>query len=579
MVSNTVDDIGSQPPHDFSEKVLSEDYLLRAPSCTKPASYFYSCYCGACGTETFEEGEPVHSFGTSFSFDEENHWYECALCGEKKELAAHEWDEGEVESEANCTEDGVKVYSCDCGATKEEITAAHHTLVFVPELAPTCALEGNVAHWQCSAEGCGKKFADENAKTEVTNVKTPKVDHVYSTWTFDEDGHAKKCTWCELTKDSASHVLSAAYDAQNHFNSCECGYVTDKEAHNVTVHKNADVHWNECGCGYVSAKAAHSNEVRYSSTQHWEACAYCDFALERSAHEYDEGIVTKEATCTEYGTKTFSCACGSSYSEKIAPAHKYSELIPMVDSSCTAEGTKAHYVCLVCEMRFINTLGVVDSLTIPMKEHAWVLGFDSEEGHFEECSVCLAKKLDENGEIILNAHVCVESEGDEVEHFDACECGYVTNNEAHFWGNGVVTVPAECFAEGEKIYTCYCGKTKTEVIPCHSMTFVEAKEVTTCEDGNVAYLRCDVCQNTYYAPGATADNHDHLTLDDIVIPATHDFENGVVEYNENGHWSVCAACGTHSAITAHTTERTGPDADGYFWFECKDCDHKKKADN
>ena len=577
-VSNTVDDIGSQLPHDFTEKVISDDYLLRAPSCTKPASYYYSCYCGACGTETFQNGDPVHSFGTELVFDEESHWYECSLCGEKNELAAHEWDEGEVVSEANCTEDGKKVYTCECGATKEETTPAHHTLTYVKEVSATCTLEGSIAYWQCSVEECGKKFSDEKSENEITEIKTLIVEHSYALWTHDKDGHAKKCIWCEETIDEKAHEFKDGYDAGYHFTKCECGYVSSPEAHNISVHKNADAHWNECTkCDYVSAKAEHTNETRSSSTQHWEACTYCGYALDRFNHEYDDGVVTKEASCTEYGIKTYTCACGATVTEKIAPHHTYSELIPTVDSTCTEEGTKAHYVCLVCEKRFVNTLGMTDNLTIAIKEHSWAKKHVSAEGHFNECVDCGAKELNaQTNEVIIVPHTLVPSMGDGEAHYDVCECSYKENVETHFWGGGIVTTPADCFNNGVKTYTCYCGNTKTEIVPCHTLTFVEAKAATTCEDGNIAYLRCEVCENTYYAPSATAENHEHLTITEVMIPAPHNFEEGEVQYDENGHWSVCTECGAKSPVVAHTTERTGPDADGYFWIKCKDCEHKKK---
>lgn len=577
-VSNTVDDIGSQLPHDFTEKVISDDYLLRAPSCTKPASYYYSCYCGACGTETFQNGDPVHSFGTELVFDEESHWYECSLCGEKNELAAHEWDEGEVVSEANCTEDGKKVYTCECGATKEETTPAHHTLTYVKEVSATCTLEGSIAYWQCSVEECGKKFSDEKAENEITEIKTLIVEHSYALWTHDKDGHAKKCIWCEETIDEKAHEFKDGYDAGYHFTKCECGYVSSSEAHNISVHKNADAHWNECTkCDYVSAKAEHTNETRSSSTQHWEACTYCDCALDRFNHEYDDGVVTKEASCTEYGIKTYTCACGATVTEKIAPHHTYSELIPTVDSTCTEEGTKAHYVCLVCEKKFINTLGMTQDLTIPVKEHNWVMKFDSAEGHWFECLVCGTKEIDDmTGDVIIIPHTVEFSQGNDLEHYFECECGYTEENSAHFWGGGIVTTPADCFNNGVKTYTCYCGNTKTEIVPCHTLTFVEAKAATTCEDGNIAYLRCEVCENTYYAPSATAENHEHLTITEVMIPAPHNFVGGEVKYGDNGHWIVCVHCDKTSAVVPHSTERTGPDADGYFWIECKDCEHKKK---
>ena len=579
MVSNTVDDIGSQLPHDFSEMVIDEEYLLRSPSCTKPALYYYSCYCGACGTETFEDGEPVHDFGASYTYDEENHWYECSLCKTKTELAAHEWDDGEVTGEANCTEDGIKVYTCDCGATKEDVTPASHKLTLVPEIAATCQEEGSVAYWQCTVDGCGKKFKDENAEEELTSTKTEIVDHVWAVWAFDENGHAKKCIWCDETVEAAEHSLKDGFDSKSHFTKCECGYVVASEEHNISIQKNADVHWTECECGYVSAKDEHTNELCSSATKHWIACSYCDYALEREAHEYGEGVVTKKASCTEYGTKTYTCECGATVTEKIAPAHTYSELIPMVDSSCTEEGVKAHYVCLVCDMSFINKLGITGDLTIEKKSHEWALNYESEDGHFNECVNCGAKETDEvTGEVIIVPHSLTASVGDEVNHYDECVCSYIENAEAHTWNEGVISTPADCFHEGVKTYACFCGKTKTEAIPCHTMTLVEAKAATTCEDGNIAYLRCDVCQNTYYAPGATADNHDHLTVDDITIYATHNFEGGEVKHDENGHWTLCANCDAPSAKVSHTTERIGPDDDGYFWISCKGCEYEKRED-
>ena len=41
-------------------------------------------------------------------------------------------------------------------------------------------------------------------------------------------------------------------------------------------------------------------------------------------HTWDAGVVTKEATCTEAGVKTFACSCGATYTEDIpAKGHNY----------------------------------------------------------------------------------------------------------------------------------------------------------------------------------------------------------------------------------------------------------------
>ena len=50
--------------HTFSEKVESMQFKASSPTCTTGALYYYSCRCGASGTETYEVGDPLgHSFG------------------------------------------------------------------------------------------------------------------------------------------------------------------------------------------------------------------------------------------------------------------------------------------------------------------------------------------------------------------------------------------------------------------------------------------------------------------------------------------------------------------------------------
>ena len=73
--------------HTFSEKVESMQFKASAPTCTTGTLYYYSCRCGAAGTETYVVGEPLgHSFG--------------------------EWRE---DVKATSTTDGRSVRECTCG--------------------------------------------------------------------------------------------------------------------------------------------------------------------------------------------------------------------------------------------------------------------------------------------------------------------------------------------------------------------------------------------------------------------------------------------------------------------------------
>ena len=49
--------------HEFNKQVVSSDYLVSEATCTKKATYHYSCECSEAGTETFEAGDLLeHNF-------------------------------------------------------------------------------------------------------------------------------------------------------------------------------------------------------------------------------------------------------------------------------------------------------------------------------------------------------------------------------------------------------------------------------------------------------------------------------------------------------------------------------------
>lgn len=79
-------------------------------------------------------------------------------------------------------------------------------------------------------------------------------------------------------------------------------------------------------------------------------------------HEYDEGEITKAATCKEEGTKTLTCKlCGKEKTETIPFAeHVYDNGKVKKDATCTEEGEKV-LTCKVC--------GAEKTETIKMKEH------------------------------------------------------------------------------------------------------------------------------------------------------------------------------------------------------------------
>ncbi len=61
-------------------------------------------------------------------------------------------------------------------------------------------------------------------------------------------------------------------------------------------------------------------------------------AITGGQHQYDEGTVTKQPTCTETGTKTFTCSeCGATKVETIE-ALGHDEKVETVEATCTTGG-------------------------------------------------------------------------------------------------------------------------------------------------------------------------------------------------------------------------------------------------
>ena len=83
---------GELAEHVYDKQVAIAEYLASAATCTHKATYYYSCECGAKGTETFEYGELApHVFD--------------------QKVATAEY----LASEATCTQKATYYYSCVCG--------------------------------------------------------------------------------------------------------------------------------------------------------------------------------------------------------------------------------------------------------------------------------------------------------------------------------------------------------------------------------------------------------------------------------------------------------------------------------
>lgn len=426
---------------------------------------------------------------------------------------------------ATCTEDGnIEYYQCSdstCGklykdaAGTQEITkadivikAGHTDLKLYPAKEPTCDSDGCVAYWFCT--GCDNYYFDNNGavgeKTTVEKVAIPATGHkwvlVVGGYKEGAQNHTIKCSVCGQKKDEA--------------HADHPGDVRD----DVWQHDGTN-HWNVYGCGTIMNKAAHT---------------------------WNEGVVTKGATCTEPGEKTFTC------------------------NVCKATKTEP----------------------IPVIAHQYEWKHD-ETNHWQECSVC--HDIIDKAEHTYASHKC-----EDTATCTKAGCGYVKPAGQHSWNDGEVTTPATCTTDGVKTYTCkVCSETKTEPIKAsgHSLTKVEAVAATCTEGGNNEYYTCSVCKKVFKADKTTettvadetlaalghkltktdakaatcteagnseyytcgncgkffsdADGKNEIAKDSWVIKALgHDFTGAWVNTDAAGHYHKCTRCDVTDTVVKHT---------------------------
>lgn len=112
----------------------------------------------------------------------------------------------------------------------------------------------------------------------------------------------------------------------------------------------------------------------------------------------------------------------------------------------------------------------------------------------------------------------------------------------------------------------------------HDMDWIEAKDPTHLEEGNIGYWYCRYCDK-YYKDG-TGNNE--LNLEDIIIPKLSEHSStGIWHYDDNGHYHVCE-CGEILDQAAHSykwviDKEATSTSTGLKHEECTVCGHQKEA--
>ena len=195
-------------------------------------------------------------------------------------------------------------------------------------------------------------------------------------------------------------------------------------------------------------------------------------------NHWDNGKITTDPTCTETGTKQYTCTiCGETRTEEVAASgHDYSaEWTVDKKAGCEAAGSKSHH-CTRCDSRR-------DETEIPAAGHTWNDGAITTKPTCTDdgvktftCKSC-GKTKTEAVEVLghkyrsnwsIDVVATCSTKGSKSHHCTRCDSKIdITeiSTTMHSWDKGVVTKSATVKEEGVKTYTCtVCGAERTETI-------------------------------------------------------------------------------------------------------------------
>ena len=321
----------------------------------------------------------------------------------------HHWDQGEIITEATCTEEGEKKFTCSiCGDEKTEKVSAtghQHTEIRNKKEA-TCKETGYSGDTWC--KDCGKKILSGQtiAKTENHSWDAGKVT---TKATCTEEG--EKTFTCSICGDKKTEKVSATGHQHTEIRN-------KKEATCKEEGYSGDTWCKDCGKKILSGQAIAKTED----------------------HSWNQGKITKEPTCKEEGEKTFTCSiCGNTKTEKVSTTdHQHMEIRNQKNPTCKEAGYSGDTYCADCGVKISSGKTIAKT-----KNHNWDGGVITTE---PTCT--------ERGEKTFTCTICGNTDTKKV------------NATGHRYGAYKIVKEPTNERKGLKAKTCsVCGKIVYEGIP------------------------------------------------------------------------------------------------------------------
>ena len=310
----------------------------------------------------------------------------------------------------------------------------------------------------------------------------------------------------------------------------------------------------------INQKDATCIEEGYSGDKYCEVCKKIvekGKTIPKMDHQWNSGEIIKTATCTEPGTKTYTCTnCNTTKTEEIpATGHQHTELRNASEATCAQEGYTGDTYCKDCGTKLSS------GKIIAKTDHIWDAGKITKAATCKEpgtktytCTSCNTTKTEEipatgnhqNTELRNVSEATCAQEGYTGDTY-CKDCGTKLSSGTtiaktdHTWDSGKITKTATCKESGTKTYTCTsCNTTKTEEIPAtgnHQNTELRnVKEATCAQEGYTGDTYCKDCGEKL-SSGETIAKTDHIWDSGRITKPATDTESGIKTY-------TCINCNT-----------------------------------
>lgn len=369
--------------------------------------------------------------------------YRCTRCKDPKDvetkpsLGGHKWKAGDITKEPTCTVNGEQQYTCTvCNQTKTEpVKATGHDWQINKILSAATCTSNGIARYICKTCGYGENhtITATGHKPEIRNKKEA---------TCSSTGYTGD-TYCSVCNKKLSS-----------------GETIAKKEHTWVKQDNIPA---TCEKGEMEV----------------EKCSVCGETKETQisnplGHDYGEWKVTKEPTCTKYGTKKRICKrCNEYEIDVIDPTgHQHTKIIDQKKATCEEKGYSGDLYCEDC--RLIIQLGH----DIAATGHTW----DDGEITKEPTQTATGIKT-------YTCKTCHKTRTETIPML-----------KGHHWDDGTVIKEPTCTESGEKIYHCTdedCNESYTETIKAtgHQHTKLIRKKEAACEEeGYSGDTYCEDCK-------------------------------------------------------------------------------------